>query len=328
MEPKPTRIIDIAARAGVSKATVSMALRGHPGVSKAQRERIQALAAEMGYRRNPLLAVHMASVRAGGGLTEGRRLAYLHSMAGKPPPASDSPNSQKLFAGACKRADELGYSIEMFDLNQAGMTPQRLSRIIWSRGIDGLLVGPVPDRKPVLLLEWDSFVAATMGYSLEEPVLHRACLNHFEILRAAIDLLVEQGHRRIGACLSRELNHRVGDRFLGAFLSYQPPSRNIRMAKPLLLEAPWDVDVVEAWMHRQRPDAILVSGAEILSVVQPMALSAGVAVFDFLDAGKPSEDVGRASVDLVVEQLHHNERGLPSRRKTVLIEPEFDSRNA
>lgn len=46
---RPT-IADIAARAGVTKAAVSFALNGQPGVSEATRERILAIAAELGFQ--------------------------------------------------------------------------------------------------------------------------------------------------------------------------------------------------------------------------------------------------------------------------------------
>ncbi|HEY1320037.1 MAG TPA: LacI family DNA-binding transcriptional regulator [Streptosporangiaceae bacterium] len=48
---RPT-IADIARRAGVTKAAVSFALNGQPGVSAATRERILALAQEMGFQPN------------------------------------------------------------------------------------------------------------------------------------------------------------------------------------------------------------------------------------------------------------------------------------
>lgn len=48
---RPT-IADIAQRAGVTKAAVSFALNGQPGVSAATRERILAIAAEIGFQPN------------------------------------------------------------------------------------------------------------------------------------------------------------------------------------------------------------------------------------------------------------------------------------
>ena len=48
---RPT-IADIARRAGVTKAAVSFALNGQPGVSAATRERILAIAAEVGFEPN------------------------------------------------------------------------------------------------------------------------------------------------------------------------------------------------------------------------------------------------------------------------------------
>jgi DNA-binding LacI/PurR family transcriptional regulator len=48
---RPT-IADIAQRAGVTKAAVSFALNGQPGVSAATRERILAIAAELGFQPN------------------------------------------------------------------------------------------------------------------------------------------------------------------------------------------------------------------------------------------------------------------------------------
>ena len=46
---RPT-IADIASRAGVTKAAVSFALNGQPGVSAATRERILAIANEIGFQ--------------------------------------------------------------------------------------------------------------------------------------------------------------------------------------------------------------------------------------------------------------------------------------
>lgn len=67
---------DVAARAGVSRAAVSFALRNSPKVSAAQREHIVRVAAELGYRRNTN-ASRLASGRTG---TFGVVFSDLHNM--------------------------------------------------------------------------------------------------------------------------------------------------------------------------------------------------------------------------------------------------------
>jgi DNA-binding LacI/PurR family transcriptional regulator len=63
---RPT-IADIAQRAGVSKGAVSYALNGQPGVSEATRERIVAIAREIGFNpNNAARALSGASARAVG----------------------------------------------------------------------------------------------------------------------------------------------------------------------------------------------------------------------------------------------------------------------
>ena len=47
---------DIAHHAGVTQATVSLALRNHPSVSAEVRDRIVALAEKLGYRPDPMLS--------------------------------------------------------------------------------------------------------------------------------------------------------------------------------------------------------------------------------------------------------------------------------
>src|SRR5438874_7622879 len=47
---------DIARAAGVSHVAVSLALRNHPRIGEATRERIQSMAREMGYQPNPMAA--------------------------------------------------------------------------------------------------------------------------------------------------------------------------------------------------------------------------------------------------------------------------------
>jgi LacI family transcriptional regulator len=53
----------LAARLGVSKNTISLALRHDPRVSAPTRQRVQRLAEQLGYAKNPVVAQLMAELR-------------------------------------------------------------------------------------------------------------------------------------------------------------------------------------------------------------------------------------------------------------------------
>ena len=65
---------DIAAKVGVTKTAVSLALRGNPGVSQAMREKIRRVVGEMGYVADPILQR----------LAEYRRVGVLGSAVTSP----------------------------------------------------------------------------------------------------------------------------------------------------------------------------------------------------------------------------------------------------
>lgn len=67
----------IAVKAGVTKGTVSLALRNHPRISAATPVRVQAVAAELGYRPNPAVAAWMSHRRGVAPKTGGASIAFF-----------------------------------------------------------------------------------------------------------------------------------------------------------------------------------------------------------------------------------------------------------
>src|SRR6185503_2267077 len=126
---RPITLQDIARRAGVSKMTVSLALRGHPHAAAATRDRLRRIANEMGYRPNPLIVANMALLRAG------RRSSYAGTIAfvgfgESPERAALNTQSQRVFVGARRRAEALGYQLEWFSLDDTSGDGARLSEIL------------------------------------------------------------------------------------------------------------------------------------------------------------------------------------------------------
>lgn len=77
MADVPT-IRTLAKLAGVSSATVSLALRNHPRIRPQVRERIQKIAAEAGYRLNAIVSHLIPDLQGmGRGLRDARLSARL-----------------------------------------------------------------------------------------------------------------------------------------------------------------------------------------------------------------------------------------------------------
>src|ERR1700731_4276259 len=141
---RPT-IADIAHRAGVTKAAVSFALNGQPGVSAATRERILAIAAEIGFQPN-------SAARA---LSDGKAGAF-GLVIDRParPPGSEGFFMQLISGIQGELA--LNHVTLLFTLAEDQAEEIRLYRSWWAqRKVDGVFVVDlqVRDRRIGVLTE-------------------------------------------------------------------------------------------------------------------------------------------------------------------------------
>lgn len=327
--PHPVTLQDIASRAGVSKMTVSLALRGHPDTAPATRERLQQLAQEMGYKPNPLIVANMAHLRTG------RREAFAGTIAfagvGPTPQRENPPDTQnnRIFHGARRRAEALGYQIEWFPLDTEPLDGRRLTEIIRARGILGVVIGANRSVETRWHLDWAQFAIAAIGRTEIGQEVHRTVGDYYRAVREAAQRCRDRGYRRIGLALSREhdIAHQTLHRsaFLGAQADWPEADR-----VPPLVAPEWTAESFFDWVNQHGPDVVIAcyddpfrwireAGLRIpedIGLIRPHVndVALHVAGFLFDDA-----EIGAAAVDLVVEQLNHNERGIPDVVKRVLL---------
>jgi DNA-binding LacI/PurR family transcriptional regulator len=174
---RPT-LEDVAARAGVSRALVSLVIRGVAGQASADtRERVLQAAADLGYRpdaRARLLARNQS-----------RLLGVVFDVR--------SAFHAELLDGLYAAAERAGYELVL-----SGLTPsrddQRALETILDFRCDALILlepeTPVPsltDRLPVVVVGW----------RVREPSIDVVRTADDRGLRQAVDHLVELGHREI-----------------------------------------------------------------------------------------------------------------------------------
>ncbi len=316
----------LAREAGFSPATVSRALRGDPRTPEATRLRIAETARSIGYRANPLASAFMAHLR---GARKPRYTATMGFLLASRREASAW--GYRTYAEHCRRyLETLGYRLEVFLYAEAPMTGARLSKVLWTRGIQGLIVPATRPGVPACELQWEHFATAVIGTRYGMPPFHLAVANHFENVSLAYRELRRQGCSRIGLFIKEVIDEWTHHRMrAGALLAQEETSKRDRV--PPLIAPQLDERQFFRWMDRHRPDAVLTAHAEAYGwlvregwkIPQEVEFANLHLIPDFPDQNgidQQDEAVCMAAVDLVIGQLSRNERGVPKAPKTVMID--------
>lgn len=325
----------IADRAKVSCTTVSLALRNHPRISQATRERVHALARELGYRTNPLISAHISYLRALRPKCTGLCIAFIcnHSLAEIR--ADTRTPLLRYYLGARARANQRGYELELFNLADHGMNVRRLSQILTARSIAGVIIAPLSEGKGLsdVSPEWDLFALAMIEHTFTEPRLHQVCNDEFSTIGRMIQRLLDAGFTRIGIAMQAHMDAHVNHFWLAGFETFQalsPPRNRL----PHFITEEWKREKLFAWYKRWKPEAIITVNDDVVRWLRgarvrvPEEVSCATLYWKedraFLSGYfQKHELMAATAVDLVVAQLSSNERGLPESAKTLLIQAEW-----
>jgi LacI family transcriptional regulator len=191
----------IAKRAGVHVTTVSLALRNHPSLPEATRERLRKLAESMGYRPDPGLRALMSYRRNLRQRREVQTLAYVTNWDSRWG-WKEFPAHAQFFEGASQRAQELGYALEHFWLGEPQLSERRLGDIFYARGIAGVVLASQRFDKDVRLdFDWTRLTAVKIDYFPHEPQLHIVTSDQRALLRLAARQVLAAGYTRVGLVL-------------------------------------------------------------------------------------------------------------------------------
>lgn len=329
--PNPSQN-EIARVAGVSRSTVSRALSNHVGTSEETKVRIRKIAEDLGYQKNATVSMLTAQIRMSRLVRPTLTLAYITTFP-RPGIADVSPAYELFYEGAKQRAEELGYGLDIIWGKAPSMRAARMEKILLSRGIRGLLLAPRPHALAHITLDWSKFSAVSIGHSMPAPQLHSVSPSHFQIMALALRMAKKYGYRRIGFAIAptsdKYTSHAFSSRYT-FFQSLLPKEQRVPLPYPLMTEAPFERKAFEQWVKRSRPDLLLSQGDGILKWLEEMGLkvpddiafaNVGIVTPDAFQAGicEMPQVVAASAVDLVVEQLHYNHRGIPAHPKLISI---------
>lgn len=179
---RPQTIADVAARAGVSLATVSRVMNGHSSVDRALAERVRAAAEELNYSASPLAR----------SLVLGKTNTIAVVV-----PDLENPSFHGVLHGLSRAAKRNGYHVMIADSEESS-AEERILAVETRRRCDGLvLCAPrmadaeldqlLDELKPVVLVNRDTQSTTT-------PVV---AADYRTALGELLDLLHGYGHRSL-----------------------------------------------------------------------------------------------------------------------------------
>jgi DNA-binding LacI/PurR family transcriptional regulator len=330
--PQRVSLRDIAKKLGVSHATVSMALRDHPRITEAVREKVQAAACEMGYHPDAMLT---ALARYRKDKTEQQVhsvIAWLNCWQ-NPRQLRSHREFELYWKGASAAAQKFGYRVEEFTVNDQ-MLPRRLEQVLLTRGINGILLPPQP--RPMGLndewsdFHWENFSVIRFGRSWTMPNAHVVTSDQVGNTILACAEIRRRGYRRLGyIAMEGSVQWMLYE--AGYLVAQKGLEPGMKLPMLTITKGAKDAQInkLNAWIKKHRPDAILTDVAAVRGMLEgagyrvpeDIGLAAQSVLDGNADAGiyQNPEEIGRVAFLVVMSLINDNAQGVPPIFRQVLI---------
>jgi len=249
----------IAAAAGVTKSSASVALNGRPGVSSETRQHVHAVAQRLGYRPDAGLRA-LADLRWSSGRT--RRSVNLAFLL----PGGTARNEfhRRIVDASRECAESLGYGVELIDPDDYRDSAQ-LTRTLQARGVRGLLLLRGDPKKPWRSEpEWDRFCVIQLESQEFPPRFHQVRIDFYGEMLRLCQQAVEDGHRRIGIIQIETDLVQVDEQRLAAWYMFRKSHPRATSSIPAAQLHPRWPEELEAWLNRYTPTAVIDFTAQFL----------------------------------------------------------------
>ena len=329
MRPRVTQR-DIARAANVSHVTVSLALRGERGIPERTRQRIEKIAALLGYTPDPMLSA-LSSYRK-----SNRPAAYQANigwLGAQPLGTKDYGGFFRYFEGAQLRAQQLGYVLDEISLADYHKDFRRLQRLLGARNITGLILAPSAIAGDVFKFDLSHYSVVRLGYSYASPLSNTVANTQFRTVLTAMERVVALGYRRIGIILTEVVDQRTSWHFLGGYLAGQHLIPKENWLAPFYDNQQGELaPAVYEWIVREKVDCLIGAGYgalyhDLIKLGLDMPGTVGYADTQlgesetfFSGIHQNDRQIGVATVDLLVGMMHRSDTGVPAVPSHLLIE--------
>lgn len=326
---------DIAKKVGVSKMTVSRALREDPAVSEASRKKILAAAKELEYVPNPKLARLMSEMAHSRSHANSLgELAYITT--------EDSEWGWKqyhhqlsCYEGAKAEAKFYGYNLLPVWALSRRFSRGRLTELLWSRGVDGIIVQPLGRAMigRTLDIDWEKFSSVQIGATLSVPKLNLVRHNHYDGMTQTLLAMERLGYERIGLCFSKDSDIRSYHRWAAAYLYWRTIRGFTDRTLPSFHYTAGQVDAkaLKTWIRQHKITGIIGMGMELVNTCLKIGLKVpddiGISVLDrpggeckVAGIDQRAAQIGSMAVDMLIMAVRKGAKGVPEHPLQTIVE--------
>jgi DNA-binding LacI/PurR family transcriptional regulator len=310
---RPTTIIDMARELGISKSTVSRALRGHADIHPGTRQAVLDLAARLDYQTNPLAY----------GLVKSRS-----NLVGILVPEFFHVFFPTIIIGAQEVLSAAGYNVMICQSNESYETEVANVKVLMASRVDGIIASLTAqtnnvdhfralDRKGVPLVFFNRICA-----DLETA---RVTVDDYEGAFGAVEHLIAQGYRRIAHLAGPpmlQISRQRRQGYLDALARHGLPvdeslviscdlsAEKARIYARYLLDLPQPPDAVFAVNDPTAIEILLVAREKGISIPDQLGLVgfSNDPVSALVEPGlttvaQPTQEIGRQAARLLLEQM-------------------------
>ena len=329
MPPHRVTHADIARRLGVSQATISLALRNDPQISQARREEVVRVAAEIGYRPDPMLSAlnRYRRDRANAVCETQAVIAWVNRWR-QPEDIRRLQEFDAYWHSAASAAKARGFHLEEI-VWASDMSAERLLGILEARGIRGILIPPgertLAFASDAIWMDfaWGGISAVRLGRSIHAPGFPVVTADHVHNCRLAVREIRRRGYERVGFVTSRHMAA-----FTLSMAGFLMAQSELPLREAHLILDDDDTAAFVRWLKAEKPDAILTDApsAMVNEIRDICGDSTGLAVMSVRDGGadagidQNSEEIGRTAVEALISQLERNQAGIPEMGREILIQ--------
>ncbi|WOO42454.1 LacI family DNA-binding transcriptional regulator [Rubellicoccus peritrichatus] len=331
---KNPSMADVAKAAGVSKNTVSLALRKDPQIPDKTQKRIQRMAEKLGYQRNAVVSELMVRMRRTRQPGFQAVLGLINANA-DPKAFTNHPTIPVYVDGVRRTASTLGYAIDSFWLHDPELRGKSFLRILKSRSIRGLLiVGLMKENKlpshfqPLI----DAFPCIVTGVRTRNPALSFVCADHHMLVNEAVAQVAALGYKRPGMIIDAGIDRLVERRFSAGFQAGREAAQMTSSPIPML-----DFKVAEKerrhfwnWYENYRPDVVFTLYNTVHKWLKEAKIHApkdiGLVQLEWRSSepkwagmNQHNDVTGEAAVEMLEGMIHRDESGAPEFPRSMLI---------